>query len=89
MTGQEQIDRIDQEIDANRRALLSRIRFLPATAAEYQAAWDRNPDLWAREHELFCQRGAAQVVRDEEINTAWRAEQRRIRHAAKLRSRAA
>lgn len=74
-----EIERIDQEIDANRRVLLQRVRFAPSTAAEFQAAWDRNPDLWARERGLFRRRGYAQQRRDAAIERAWQTEQRRLR----------
>lgn len=79
MNAQTQIDLIDLEIDANRRALLSRVKFMPSTASEYQTAWDRNPHLWAIDRNLFHRRGEAQARRDQENQQAWQSERRRMR----------
>lgn len=77
------IARIDTMIDANRRALMSRLHFNPdCSSRAWQNAWDRCPDLQAHERELFRQRGAAQVVRDADAHAAWKREQRRIRAEA-------
>jgi hypothetical protein len=81
MTAQQTIDAIDLLIDANRRELYRRIRYLPQTAHEYQNAWDRNPDLHAREHDLYRQRGFAQQHLADEMEVTWRAGKRRARAA--------
>ena len=79
-----QIATIDTLIDENRRALMSRLHVGPACSAQaWQNAWDRCPDLYARERELFCQRGDAQEARDMEINAAWKSEQRQLRAKAR------
>lgn len=58
------IEQIDKDIDANHAAVLSRLHCLPETAWGWQSAWSRCADLHAREHELFRERGAAQLRRD-------------------------
>lgn len=85
---QAHIDAIDLLIDANRRALMARLHVNPDCSARvWQNAWDRCPDLRARDTELFRERGAAQQQRDQEAERAWKIEQRRER--AKFKKRAA
>lgn len=60
-----QISRIDREINANQRRLRQLEKINPHSPQSWQAAWDRQPALWAREQELFRSRGAAQRERDE------------------------
>lgn len=79
MTAQQTIDRIDAEIDANRRGVFNRIHAMPDTARAWQNVWDRYPDLHQRECGLFRQRGNAQILRDDETNKAWATEQRKAR----------
>jgi hypothetical protein len=82
MNAQQTINRIDAEIDAVRRELMNRLHFHPdCSARQWQAAWDRCPDLAAREAQLFSQRYDARVLRDREINEAWKSEQRKQRAA--------
>lgn len=76
---QAQIDQIDTEIDVIRTRLYLRLRFYPVTAREFQAAWDRCPDLHAAQAELYRRRGDAQRQRDAEIEKQWQAQQRRER----------
>lgn len=90
MTSQQQIDQIDKQIDANRRALMARLHVSPDCSAHvWQNAWDRCPDLYAREQSLYRQRGELQQLRDQEINRAWQAEQRSVRAKARKQARAA
>jgi len=59
-----EISRIDDAIDENRAELIRRIGKKPGPRAEaWQAAWSAHPELEAVERELFCERGAMQVVR--------------------------
>lgn len=76
---QAQIRQIDRNIDGIRSALYARGRFDNLSAHGWQLAWDRNPDLHARETELFRQRGELQQQRDALIESEYRAEQRRQR----------
>lgn len=84
---QTKIEGIDAEIYANRRVLLRRVRFAPSTASEWQAAWDRSPDLWARNNGLYLQRGIEQDARDKAAHREWQSEQRRL-HAPSRRKAA-
>lgn len=79
MSPVQQIALIDKRIDGIRLELYRRGSRPGLNVSEWTLVWERNPDLWARNEELFRQRGAAQLVRDAEINRAYRAEQRRIR----------
>jgi hypothetical protein len=90
MTPHQAIEQIDKQIDANRRALMARLHFgVGRSAHEWQAAWDRCPDLYARERDLYRQRGLLQEQRNAADNRAWQAEQRkeraRLRRAEKNR----
>lgn len=74
------IEKIDEAINENRRNLMARLHCNPECSARaWQNAWDRCPDLWVREQDLYRQRGDAQVVRDEGLNAAWKIEQRQHR----------
>lgn len=77
MTPHQQIEAIDQQIDANRRTLYRAIGYLPTTAMQYQVAYDRNPILSARQRDLFRQRGIAQLARDEADHKAWQTQERK------------
>lgn len=80
---QEQIDGIDRKINVVRWALHIRSPLINTLSARsWQDAWDRHPNLRAQETELFRQRGIAQQVRDEAINTEWKSQQRRTRARA-------
>lgn len=90
MTPRQQIAEIDKLIDANRATMLRRLRFNPSLSAfDWQRAWDRCPDLYARERSLFRQRGIAQQARDEQDRKDWQREQRRQRaqHRARTKRR--
>jgi hypothetical protein len=59
------IEQIDRDIDANRRALMSRLHVNPDMSAQaWQNAWDRCPDLQRREKTLYLERYDAQQARD-------------------------
>lgn len=58
------ISRLDQAIDANRLALCVLEGRKLVNVAHWGNAWDRHPDLRARDIELFRQRGVAQQERD-------------------------
>lgn len=75
------IDVIDRQIDVNRAALATRVRAIPQTAWGWQTAWDRCPDLYARDCELMRQRGVAQQERHAQLNAEYRREQRIARAA--------
>ena len=55
---------IDRQIDQVRLALQTLEPVRIYSAGSWQAAWDRHPELRAREDELFTQRGALQQQRD-------------------------
>lgn len=72
------VQQIDRDIDATRRALMARMHCDPGlSVSAWQNAWDRCPDLHAREHELFCERGFAQQERDRLAEIEYRHEQRK------------
>lgn len=78
-----QIEVIDRQIDANRNAMIHRLHFNPdMSAAQWQRAWDRCPDLYARDRALFLQRGLLQEQRDAQAHREWQTQQRRD-HAAR------
>lgn len=71
------ITQIDRSIDANRRAVLARER-IPETrkqllaAADWQGLRARNPDFDRRDHELYRERGVAQLIRDAKaVESKW------------------
>jgi len=65
------ITAIDKDITANMRELRRRHPIKdPFSAACWQAARDAHPDLDARDHALYRERGFAQQERDEK---AWQA----------------
>lgn len=71
-----EISRIDREIDLVRKELRGREKVRPMSAASWQAAWDKHPDLRLREVELFGRRGVAQKERDEKAHKDWVRERR-------------
>lgn len=78
----DQIRQIDRNIDGIRRELFRRVgRFNTFCAHGWQLAWDRHPDLRAKETELFRLRGIAQQERDAQIERDYRAAQRKQRAA--------
>lgn len=80
MTPRQQISQIDKQIDANRAAMIRRLGFRPdCSAAEWQRAWDRCPDLHARERDLYRQRGIAQQERDAMDHKEWQRTERQRR----------
>lgn len=58
------ISAIDKDIDANHRELRRRRRVKQLCAESWQCAWDLEPELQARDHDLFRERGLAQRARD-------------------------
>ena len=72
------IPEIDRAINANRKQLRNLERIDLLSAASWQDAWDRHPDLRAIDNELFRQRGNAQRERDEK---AFKLAMRPRRHA--------
>lgn len=72
-----QIAQIDRLIDGVRLEVFRRgNRFFMHDIWGWQLAWDRHPDLKARDTALFCQRGQLQLVCDAELERAYQAEQR-------------
>lgn len=76
------ISRIDMEIgvvrrELRRREVLARRPLNDLSAASWQLAWDRNPDLHEREVHLCRQRGMAQQARDARVHRAWVKQSRR------------
>lgn len=59
-----QIAEIDRQIDANHVQLRKLEKIKPMSAASWQRAWDRHPDLQEQERELYVQRGQLQQERD-------------------------
>lgn len=88
MTAAEKIAQIDKLIDANRAAVLLRIRCRPETSADWQRVRDAHPDFHARDCELYRQRGLAQVERDEAAEKAWKREQAKKRRDEVKRAKA-
>lgn len=58
------ISQIDQAIDAVTATMRGLEKIMPLSAAHWQSAWDRHPDLYASYCELYRQRGIAQEERD-------------------------
>lgn len=65
------ISQIDKQIDAVRAELRRRETVKPLSAASWQAAWDRHPELREQETNLFRQRGVAQQERDAKAHKEW------------------
>lgn len=64
---------IDKDIDANRRELLRRHPIKhQVSAADWQAAWDLEPELRQRDKALFLERGMVQMERDQRAADAWK-----------------
>lgn len=61
------ISRIDQEIDGVHRELRRLESIDRLSAQSWQRAWDKHPELHARERDLYRQRGVAQQERDEKV----------------------
>jgi hypothetical protein len=77
---QQQINLIDKRIDGVRLELFRRVgRFNTFCSWGWQLAWDRNPDLHARQTDLYRQRGELQQIRDAEIECKYQATARRER----------
>jgi hypothetical protein len=79
------IEEIDRSIDANTRALMTRLHCDPGMSAHnWQNAWDRCPDLRQRRDALYRERGEAQVERDRleerEYQRQQRSERAKRRH---------
>lgn len=82
MTPTETLRIIDKRIDGIRSELFRRSgRVNTLSCHDWQLAWERNPDLHSRQSMLFGLRDLAQLARDAEIERAYRAEQRRLRHS--------
>lgn len=64
------IPAIDKDIAANKRELLRRERINRLSAASWQAAWDKHPELWQRSRDLYLERGEAQLERDKREHAA-------------------
>lgn len=80
------IEQIDRDIDANRATMLRRLRFNPdMSARQWQAAWDRCPDLYAKECALYLERYDAQCARDAAAHREFLSKQRAERRAIKRR----
>lgn len=82
LTPAQTIRQIDRNIDGIRLELYRRgLRFNIYCSHGWQLAWDRNPDLAARNQTLFQLRGLAQLARDAAIEREYRTAQRRQRRA--------
>lgn len=81
LTPAQTIRQIDRHIDGIRMELYRRGCRPGMCASSWQLAWDRNPDLRARNETLFRLRGLAQLERDAQIEREYRAEQRRTRRS--------
>lgn len=64
MTVRFKISQVDRHIDENRHQLQRAEKISPFSAASWQKAWDKHPDLYARESAMFKQRGELQDLRD-------------------------
>lgn len=83
-TPHQQIALIDRQIDVTRWELHLRCPLIDTlSAASWQAAWDRNPQISARSDELYRQRGIAQQARDEAEHKTWQAQQRAARRTSR------
>jgi hypothetical protein len=89
------IPQIDKDITANRKQLRRLEKIDTMSAASWQDAWDRHPDLNARERDLYLERGLAQQARDEaQYKTAMRIQRstkakQQKKSAAKFRAQVA
>lgn len=79
LTPAQTIRQIDRHIDGIRLELYRRGCRPRLSASEWQLAWDRNPDLSARNDTLYRLRGLAQLARDAAIEREYRSLQRRQR----------
>lgn len=79
----QQIASIDKQIDATRKELVRRVRARPHSTSDWQAAWDRHPELRAQEIELFRQRGITQRERDMADHQAFMRSKPRVARAKK------
>ena len=59
-----EISRIDKDINAVRKQLRRLEKINPMSAASWQDAWDKHPELHAQEKMLYGERYEAQMVRD-------------------------
>jgi predicted transcriptional regulator len=60
-----EISRLDRAIKAIHRELRRLEKITTLSAESWQAAWDKHPDLRARENELYRRRGIAQQQNQE------------------------
>lgn len=78
------INEIDQHIDAVRTEMMLRLRFNPGMSAQqWQAAWDRCPDLRRREGSLFSLRYDATQEIDRQAHQAHLRSERIARNSAR------
>lgn len=59
-----QIAAVDRQIDAVHGQLRTLEKIKPMSAASWQSAWDKHPDLREQERQLYVQRGQLQQERD-------------------------
>ena len=79
------IAQIDKDIAANHRQMRRLEKIDLCSAASWQAAWDKHPDLRARDDALYLERGDAQQARDEAAYKAAMRARRQTKRAAKIR----
>lgn len=83
MSARTQIAALDQQIDAIHDELRRLEKIRPMSAASWQRAWDRHPDMQEKERALYVQRGQLQLARDaedwKEAQKAANAERRKLR----------
>lgn len=70
---------IDKEINAVRKLLLTRQPVKDRLdASQWQAAWDAEPDLWARDRALWLERGEVQRIH---MREAYKTAKKRLERA--------
>jgi hypothetical protein len=73
------IPQIDKDITAIRRQLQRLEKIDTMSAASWQNAWDKHPDLLAKENAFYRERYEAQLVRDEKAYKAGMVTARRVK----------
>lgn len=77
------IAQIDKDIRANHKQMRRLEKIDLYSAASWQDAWDKHPDLRAREDALYLERGIAQQARDEAAHKLAMQQARKARHMVK------
>ena len=67
-TAPRSIPKIDKDINAIHRQMRHLEKIDTSSAASWQDAWEKHPDLHEQKRALYRERGAAQQIRDEKAH---------------------